>query len=130
MRKTSQKTAIRRAFDEDDRPLSPQEVLDAAREYVPGLGIATVYRSLKSFQEDGVIIPVAIPDGPPRYELAGKAHHHHFHCRYCGRVFDFNACSGDMKSITPAGFKLEDHEIVLYGRCKDCSGSSKAKPAS
>ena len=129
MRKTNQKTAIKRVFEEDDRPLSPQEVLDAAREYVPGLGIATVYRSLKSFQEEGLITSVAIPDGPPRYELAGKGHHHHFHCRQCGRVFEIHACAGDMKNLTPTGFKLLDHEIVLYGFCEDCN-KVVAKPAS
>lgn len=119
-RNTSQKAAIRRVFEEDDRPLSPQEVLDAAREYVPKIGIATVYRSIKAFQEEGFLVSVSIPDGPPRYEIAGKAHHHHFHCNVCGKVYEIHACSGDMKSITPAGFKLENHEILLYGKCKDC----------
>ena len=120
VRKTNQKAAIRRVFEEDDRPLSPQEVLEAAKAYVPTLGIATVYRSIKAFQEEGFLTAVAIPDGPPRYELAGKGHHHHFHCRYCGRVFEIHACSGDMKGLTPAGFKLEEHEIVLYGKCQEC----------
>ena len=120
MRNTNQKTAIKRVFEVDDRPLSPQEVLDAAKKYVPGIGIATVYRSLKSFQEEGYLTSVALPDGPPRYELAGKAHHHHFHCRHCGKVFEIHACAGDMTAITPQGFKLEDHEILLYGKCKEC----------
>lgn len=120
-RNTSQKAAIRRVFEEDDRPLSPQEVLDAAREYVPKIGIATVYRSIKAFQEEGFLVSVSIPDGPPRYEISGKAHHHHFHCNVCGKVYEIHACSGDMKGITPAGFKLENHEILLYGKCKDCA---------
>lgn len=121
VRKTNQKTAIRRVFEEDDRPLTPQEVLDAARAYVPGLGIATVYRSLKALQQEGYLTAVAIPEGPPRYEMAGKAHHHHFHCRTCGRVYEIHACSGDMKGLTPKGFTLEDHEIVLYGQCAGCA---------
>ena len=123
-RNTNQKAAIRRVFDEDDRPLSPQEVLDGAREFVPGIGIATVYRSLKTFQDEGVLQAVAIPEGPPRYELAGKAHHHHFQCRQCDKVYEILACSGDMNSLTPPGFTLEDHEIVLYGKCATCVASA------
>lgn len=120
-RDTSQRRAIKRAFDEDNRPLSPQEVLDAAKENAPGLGIATVYRSLKSFVEAGILHPVELPGEPVRYELAGKGHHHHFHCRTCGKVYEIENCSGDIKSMTPKGFILEDHEIVLYGKCSNCN---------
>lgn len=121
-RNTTQKAAIRRVFEEDDRPLSPQEVHDAAREIVPGIGIATVYRGLKTFVEEGVLQTVAIPEGPPRYELSGKAHHHHFQCRRCDKVYEIHACSGNMGALTPKGFVLEDHEIILYGACSTCAG--------
>lgn len=128
-RQTSQKAAILQAFESDDRPLSPQEVLDAARVTVPALGVATVYRTIKRFLEEGVIIAVGIPDSAPRYELAGKAHHHHFQCRYCDKVYEIFACSGGMKSLTPPGFTMEDHEIVLFGKCSDCAGPGAGAPA-
>ena len=46
-RSTRQRTAIRDALEAAQRPLLPQEVLDAAQAQVPSLGIATVYRNLK-----------------------------------------------------------------------------------
>ena len=46
-RSTRQRRAIREAFLEAGRPLSPQEVLELARKKVPSLGLATVYRTLK-----------------------------------------------------------------------------------
>ena len=60
-RNTRQRQAIRRIFEEVDRPLSPQEVLPAAQSYVPGLGIATVYRNLKALVTDGWLESVALP---------------------------------------------------------------------
>ena len=47
-RRTQQRGAIRRVLRHADRPLSPQEIHAAARGAVPGLGMATVYRNVKS----------------------------------------------------------------------------------
>jgi Fur family ferric uptake transcriptional regulator len=120
-RLTPQRTAIQAAIAAAGRPLSPPEVLESARAGVPGLGIATVYRNLKLLLEDGAILPVHLPGEGPRYEAAGHAHHHHFRCRGCERVFDVDACPGDLRGMAPPGFAVEGHEITLYGRCADCS---------
>ena len=119
-RSTQQRRAIRAAFERAGRPLGPQEVLEIAKAGVPGLGIATVYRTLKQLVADGEIEVVELPGGPSRYELAGLAHHHHFHCRDCDRVFDVEGCSGQVTDRTPPGFRTEEHAVVLYGRCSAC----------
>ena len=126
-RNTSQRRAIRRAFEVADRPIGPAEALEAAQPSAPGLGIATVYRTIKSLVEEAWLVPVALPGEPPRYELSRKTHHHHFHCRSCGRVFDIKGCPGDLKSITPPGYKVEDHEVVLYGKCPSCAAGKKRR---
>jgi Fur family ferric uptake transcriptional regulator len=59
-RKTRQRGAIRDAIAQADRPLLPQEVLEAAQHAVPSLGIATVYRNLKVLVEEGVLAPTEI----------------------------------------------------------------------
>lgn len=120
-RDTRQRRAIRKAFRTLGHPLSPQEVLETARTDVEGLGIATVYRNLRSLQDDGWLEPVELPGEPARYEMAGKGHHHHFHCRGCDRVYEVEGCPGNLRDITPTGFELEDHEFVLYGRCDSCA---------
>lgn len=120
LRSTRQRTAIREVFEKTGRPLSTEEVLKAAKKQVPGLGIATVYRAVKGFLEEGDLVTVAIPGEPPRYELAGKRHHHHFHCTACGKVFELEGCPGDLSHLAPKGFRLEDHELLLYGRCTRC----------
>lgn len=119
-RDTQQRRAIRRAIEEVGRPLSPREVLDAASVHHPGLGIATVYRTLKGLVEEGMLAQVELPGEPPRYEATGKHHHHHFHCRTCDRVYELEGCPEGLRGLTPAGFSLESHEVVLYGRCAEC----------
>lgn len=85
-RNTNQRKAIRDVFTATDRPLSTQEVLDAAQTHKPGLGIATVYRTIKLLLNEGWLSTVRLPGESPRYEIAGKPHHHHFYCNACGRL--------------------------------------------
>ena len=63
----------------------------------------------------------------PRYESAGHAHHHHFQCEACGRVFDVHACPGDLSGMAPAGFQVHHHELTLYGQCADCVQAKVAR---
>ena len=108
-------------FEDAGRPLGPAEVLEAGREHVEGLGIATVYRTIASLVEAEWLIPVELPGEPPRYEVAGQAHHHHFRCRGCDRVFEIHGCPGSLEHLAPKGFRLERHEVVLYGLCGTCA---------
>lgn len=108
-----------------DRPLLAQEILTLATGVVPQLSIATVYRNIKALQEEGTIKAVVLPGQNPRYELASRAHHHHFQCRECERVFDLETCPGNLESLAPSGFMVEDHEIILYGRCGECTAEQK-----
>lgn len=120
-RSTRQRRAIREAFLEAGRPLSPQEVLDMAKRKVPSLGLATVYRTLKGLVEEGFLAPVALPGEPPRYEPAGKGHHHHFYCRHCGRLYELLDCHLALEEHLPPGFVAEEHEVTVYGRCPECA---------
>lgn len=118
---TRQRQAIREALEAADRPLSPQEVLEAAQDEVPGLGLATVYRNLSRLLEDGWLVAVDSIGDNRRYERAGKEHHGHYHCRECDRVFDLSGCAATAVHATvPEGFTVESHELVVHGRCSDC----------
>ncbi len=119
-RKTQQRKWIRVAFEQHDRPLTPQEVLELAQENISGLGIATVYRNLKHLHQEGWLRPVEFPGEPTRYERAGKDHHHFFHCDGCGKVFAVPGRPGDIASLTPDDFEVRRHEVLLYGCCGSC----------
>jgi Fur family ferric uptake transcriptional regulator len=128
-RNTRQRTAIREVIAQAGRPLLPQEVLEAAQAITPGLSIATVYRNLRTLVDEGELRSVVLPGENARYELAGGGHHHHFQCLTCQRVFEVDACPGNLASLAPPGFSVEDHDLTLYGQCSDC-GPRRSKRAS
>nr|WP_280177174.1 transcriptional repressor [Lampropedia puyangensis] len=128
-RSTRQRGAIREVMAQEARPMSPPEILDAAKLLVPKLGIATVYRNLKAMVEVGELSPVQLPGNRLYYELAHKAehHHHHFRCETCERVFDIDGCDDTFSALLPKGFTLSSHDLTLYGVCDACSAKREGK---
>src|SRR6266702_2580580 len=125
-RHTKQKAAIRDAFQKAGRPLSPEEALAGAQEYHQTLGIATVYRNIQTLVEEGWLQTVEIPGESTRYEVAGKAHRHHFHCNECGKLYELEGCLAQFKPKLPRGFRATGHEFFLYGVCADCTHHYRA----
>lgn len=124
IRNTRQRAVIREFIEKADRPLSTTEILEGARGGVKGIGIATVYRTVKALTEEGWLVPVELPGESPRYEVAGKDHHHHFHCKACGRVFELQGCIDNLRRLAPRGFRVTGHELVLYGDCQTCTAQA------
>jgi Fur family transcriptional regulator, ferric uptake regulator len=119
-RKTNQRDAIVQVLEQASDPLTPTQIMEKSQEFHDGLGIATVYRAVKELVETGWLTTVEIAGEPNRFERADKPHHHHFHCRICGQVYDVPGCPGNIRKLTPEGFLLEDHEIILRGVCVAC----------
>jgi Fur family ferric uptake transcriptional regulator len=125
IRNTKQRQIIQQVLTAADRPLSVDEILHAAKKHMGSLGIATVYRNVKGLVEDGNAVVVDLPGEGPRYELAGKGHHHHFRCSSCAKVFETKACIGKLRDLVPRQFEITGHNLVLYGRCPDCRASAR-----
>lgn len=125
-RNTRQKQAIREAFERSERPLSTDEVHREAERRSRGLGMATVYRSIKALLDDGWLSIVEVPGRSPLYEVAGKGHHHHFSCSSCERVYELEGCA-TVNAKLPRGFKTTSHDVTFYGTCAQCSARGKAR---
>jgi Fur family transcriptional regulator, ferric uptake regulator len=117
---TRQKVILGELFETSRRPLTAREICRQAKRRVPSLGLATVYRTLRQFVAEGLIRVVEIPGAPPHYESAALHHHHFFLCQACKQVFDLVGCVRGLTSLVPDGFSVQQHEIVLYGRCSEC----------
>ena len=120
-RLTNQRSAIVRVIHDAPGPLRPLEILGLASPIVPTLGIATVYRQLRRLRDAGEVRAVEMGVNDVRYEPTDRGHHHHFLCRECDEAFDIHGCPEGIAKLAPPGFELEEHEITLYGQCRDCS---------
>jgi Fur family ferric uptake transcriptional regulator len=124
-RNTRQRKAIMRVLQISEHPLSSQEVMEQTIQNGDSLNIATVYRTLSALVKRGSLVEVRLPGEIKRYELSGKSHHHHFRCRKCNKIFVIEKCSKDLESLIPAGCVLENHDLFLYGLCKNCASEKK-----
>jgi len=83
----------------------------------PGISIATVYRTVRLFEEAGVIDRHDFGDGKARYEAAPDAHHDHLIDVETGNVIEFvdPELEALQKQIAERlGFRLVDHRMELY----------------
>ena len=117
---TKHKLALAAVFERAPGPLTPAEICEEPRKAIPSLGIATVYRAIRQFVADGQIRAVEVPGVTPHYESAARHHHHFFVCQQCRRLFDLVGCVRGVRSLAPDGFRVRQHEIVLYGECSAC----------
>lgn len=121
-RSTRQRDVISKVLEAAEGPLSVGQILQEAQQELPGIGIATVYRTVKLLTEQDRIHPVLL-DGETLYERTGGGHHHHFSCTSCKKVFTLHSCPVSLPkgTIYDDGFVIQSHEITLYGHCPDCA---------
>ena len=96
-----------------------------AQTKVEGLGIATVYRTIRTLLEEAWLAPVDLPGEASRYEVSGKEHHHHFHCQACGQIFELQGCVDGFRQLLPRGFRVTGHQLLLYGECRACRAEKR-----
>ena len=120
-RKTPQRSAIAQVFLQHDRPMGVDDVLSHGRKIVESLNQATVYRNLKAMVASGRLRQFSHPSLGTLFELADKAHHHHFHCHKCNKIYELPGCALNQEKAVPEGFVLEEHEIFLSGVCRSCA---------
>jgi Fur family transcriptional regulator, ferric uptake regulator len=126
-RNTRQRNVILEVIRSARGPLPVPGILPRAAEQIPGIGIATVYRTIKMLLEQGRVSAVILPTGETRYEVHGLSHHHHFQCTSCGQVFcmDFCPFAGPNRARLPGGFRVESHTVTTYGKCPECAAPKR-----
>lgn len=130
-RETKQRHAIRRAFELADRPLGPKEVLDIACNEVRNLGIATVYRNIKTMVDQGALETINLPGEPPRYDLPrSKAENSSLiMCKKTNRVFH-GSQDVHIELPTIPGFNIKNYQIIFYGESEGNSSEEQLRTAS
>ncbi len=118
MRMTDQRRVVARVLSlAHDHP-DVEELYRRAHEVDPHISIATVYRTVRLFEEAGIIARLDFRDGRSRYEEAPETHHDHLIDMKTGKVVEF--VDEEIEKLQAAiarklGYKLVDHRLELYG---------------
>ena len=124
-RSTSPRRAVVNAIAGQNKHFTAEEL----REQLPGVGRATIFRSLRLLVESDVLCRVLLEDGDLHYQLSHRGHHHHLLCVECGSSQDLLGCDIEdlLKTVSAAhNFQLSGHWLEVYGRCHDCIGRNAA----
>jgi Fur family ferric uptake transcriptional regulator len=125
LKSTKQRDTILDCFLSCEQHLSTEELYLKLKERTPGIGFATVYRTLKLFAESGIAREIRFGDGQTRYEhLHAGEHHDHLVCTKCGAIEEFENEKIEKLQAEVArnhGFTIVNHKLELYGICKNCS---------
>jgi len=124
LKSTNQRDSIALVFFRISRHISLDELYKRVRKKHPGIGYATVYRTMRLLTDSGLAVTRQFGDGQTRYEnLPEGGHHDHLICLKCSKIVEFqNQNIEDLQSKTAAehGFTVISHKLELYGYCADC----------
>ena len=118
LRMTDQRRTIARVLEEAEDHPDVEELYARASAVDPHISIATVYRTVKLFEEAGILDKLEFGDGRARYEDAERDHHDHLIDLQSGEVIEFVDAEIEAlqdKIARKLGYKLKGHKLELYG---------------
>ncbi len=104
--------------------LSSEQVHLLAERRLPGLSLSTVYRTLDTLSEAGIVGHSQLVGTSRAYFLAGHRGHLHLTCTVCGSVLTVDPAVGEdfaARLQGEQGFRLDPDHLVVTGRCSDCA---------
>jgi Fur family ferric uptake transcriptional regulator len=118
MRMTDQRRVVARVLSGAHDHPDVEELYRRAQAVDPHISIATVYRTVRLFEEAGIIARHDFRDGRSRYEEAPDVHHDHLIDMKSGQVIEF--VDSEIEALQAAiarrlGYRLIDHRLELYG---------------
>ncbi|WP_170759571.1 Fur family transcriptional regulator [Ruegeria lacuscaerulensis] len=118
LRMTGQRRTIAQVLQQSEDHPDVEELYARASEVDSGISIATVYRTVKLFEEAGILERLEFGDGRARYEDAERDHHDHLIDMQSGEVIEFvdpEIEALQEKIAAKLGYRLKGHRLELYG---------------
>ena len=115
---TEQRKIIAKIMSESDDHPDVDELYNRVSKIDPKISIATVYRTVKVFEEAGILAKHDFKGGKARYEQSPDEHHDHLIDINSGEIIEF--VDKDIENLQnevakKLGYKLVDHKLELYG---------------
>jgi len=136
LKNTPGRQAVLEVMARAEEPVSAEEVYRrlAAADREPGrkkggrVSLSTVYRTLSTLAEKGLLLRSAGPDGTFTYQLRDSRHRHYLICTGCGSAVPIPGCPLEGLEQTlgaQTGFSITGHNLELYGLCPRCAEKEK-----
>ena len=118
LRLTDQRRVIAQVLESSDDHPDVEELYARASAVDAGISLATVYRTVKLFEEAGILDKLEFRDGRARYEDAERDHHDHLIDLHSGEVIEF--VDAEIEALQDRiakklGYDLKGHRLELYG---------------
>lgn len=132
LRMTEQRRVVARALGASTDHPDVEEIHRRANEIDPKISIATVYRTVRLFEEEGILERLDFRDGRSRYEDAEREHHDHLIDLRTGEVIEFVDPEIErlQKEVAARlGYRLVDHRLELYAVKLDAPTQARSDDA-
>lgn len=126
LRLTPQRRAVLDALRASRDHPTAAELLSRVQHRSPGVGPATVYRTLGLLVRSGLAIELNLGDsGGARYD-GNTGRHDHLICTRCRRVVDIVQPEPNLAGVADTGFTVTGYDLLVYGFCPDCQESASS----
>jgi len=127
LRKTAMRQSVLEIFLDSDIAISQQLIETSLEKQFDKVDRITIYRTLKTFEQKGIIHKAIDGTHTPKYALCvddcTEHEHHdthaHFHCDDCSKTYCIEELEAP-KIKAPKGFKVKSTHLVINGLCNDC----------
>lgn len=125
---TAQRLAVLRAVESHSHVIADR-IHDLALAEIGAISRQSVYDTLNSFTDLGIIRRVQPIGSPALYETRVDDNHHHLVCRECGQVVDIDCAVGHAPCLTADndhGFEIDEADVTYWGVCPACQSAVAA----
>ncbi len=127
MKMTPQRMAIMGYLDGNVTHPSASDIYGALHEQFPTMSLATVYNTMETLKEQGMVVELSIDPAKKRFD-PNTGPHHHLICMQCRKVVDiFTEFSLGLSEEEKRGFEIIGNRVDFYGMCKDCAAQDTEK---
>lgn len=119
IRLSHQRLKVLEYLTENQNHPTADQIYNGLHDDVPTLSKTTVYNTLNSLTEAGLVRVINIEDNETRYDI--NTHNHgHFKCESCREIYDFNIDIDSFHTDQLDGFKTNDKSVYFKGLCPQC----------
>jgi Fur family ferric uptake transcriptional regulator len=123
VRPTRQRLRVLEELAREPHDATAQQLFQRLRTAGEPIGLATVYRTLGTLAQQGILDAMTHIPGEACYRLCSEAHHHHVVCSGCHRVVELEGCGAGgwiEAAAAQVGFRATSHHVEIVGVCEDC----------